>query len=372
VAAGRSGSLRVAALVEELGVEQSLFLFETLLDNAEQLARAKVVEIPDGTYTFTDYLDNDGVELDRRLQITATVTIDGDHFMVDFTGTSAQSRGPLNAVPSSTLAAVYYCVKAVTDPEIPNNGGCYRAIEVKLPEGSLVNPRWPAPVNARTATVKRITDAIFGALHQALPGRLPAANSGELVVMSLSGNDPRDGHRFITSELGAGGMGARPGKDGIDAIETDATNCMNLPAESVELDFPLRINHWRLRTDSGGAGEWRGGLGFVKSFEAVGTAVEISYRGERHFTRPWGVAGGHDGAGAAARVHRSDGSTQELKSKQIVVLQPGELLEIETAGGAGYGDPLRRPRDRVQDDVRDRKVSLEAARAEYGWNYGPA
>jgi N-methylhydantoinase B len=366
VAAGRSGSQRVQALVGELGVEQSLTLFDTLLDSAEKLVRARVLEIPDGTYTFTDYLDNDGVELDRRLQITATVTIAGDRFIVDFTGTSTQSRGPLNAVPSSTLAAVYYCVKAVTDPEIPNNGGCYRAIEVNLPEGSLVNPRWPAPVNARTATVKRITDAIFGALHQALPGQLPAANSGELVVMSLSGIDPRTDQRFITSELGAGGMGARPGKDGIDAIETDATNCMNLPAESVELDFPLRINHCRLRTDSGGAGEWRGGLGFVKSFEAVGTPVEISYRGERHFTAPWGVAGGGDGARAQARVHRSDGRIQELGSKQIIVLGPSERLEIETAGGAGHGDPAARPRDRVRDDVRDRKISAESARDLYG------
>src|SRR5262249_44858905 len=133
-------------------------------------------------------------------------------------------------------------------------------------------------------------------LHQALPGRLPAAPSGELVVMSLSGTDPHTGRRFITSELGAGGMGARPGKDGLDATDTDAPNCSTLPAESVELDFPIRINPWRVRTDSGGAGRWRGGLGFVKSFEAVGTPLEISYRGERHLTAPWGVAGGGPGA----------------------------------------------------------------------------
>ncbi len=370
VAAGRSGCRRVQALVAELGVNQSLAAFETLLNNAERLVRARVAEIPDGAYTFTDYLDNDGVELDRRLQITATVTIEGDRIQVDFTGTSAQARGPVNAVPSSTLAAVYYCVKAVTDPEIPNNGGCYRAIDVHLPEGSLVNPTWPAPVNARTATVKRITDAIFGALHQALPGRLPAANSGELVVMSLSGIDPRTGHRFITSELGAGGMGARPGKDGVDAIETDATNCMNLPAESVELDFPIRINEWRLRSDSGGAGRWRGGLGIVKSFEAVGTSVELSYRGERHETAPWGVAGGHDGMMAKARVVRADGRIDTLGSKQIVALKSGERLVIETAGGAGYGEPSERPRASVQDDLRDRKISPEAARREYGLTEG--
>jgi N-methylhydantoinase B len=366
VAACRSGARRVQDLVRELGIAPAQTLFGTLLDNAERQVRARIAEIPDGTYQFTDYLDNDGVELDRRLQITATVTISGDRFRVDFTGTSSQARGPLNAVPSSTLSAVYYCVKAIADPEIPNNGGCYRAIDVVLPEGTLVNPRWPAPVNARTATVKRITDAIFGALHQALPGRLPAANSGELVVMSLSGYLPGTGRRFITSELGAGGMGARPGKDGVDAIETDATNCMNLPAESVELDFPIRINYWRLRTDSGGAGRWRGGLGFSKSFEAVGADLEISYRGERHFTEPWGIAGGQPGARAAARLYRASGAVETVGSKQIVHLGPGDRFEIETAGGAGYGSPSERPIAEVLADVRDRKVSPEAAARVYG------
>ncbi|HLZ07938.1 MAG TPA: hydantoinase B/oxoprolinase family protein [Chloroflexota bacterium] len=367
VAACRAGGRRVQALVSDLGVDSSLSLFDALLNNAERLTRARIAEIPDGTYTFTDYLDNDGVELDRRLQITATVTIAGDRFKVDFTGTSSQARGPVNAVPSSTLSAVYYCVKAVTDPEIPNNVGCYRAIDVVLPVGSLVNPIRPAPVNARTATVKRITDAIFGALHQALPGRLPAAPSGELLVMSISGIDPRTGQRFITSELGTGGMGARPGKDGIDVIETDATNCMNLPAESIEVDFPIRINHWRLRTDSGGAGQWRGGLGFVKSFEAIGTELELSYRGERHSTAPWGVEGGHDGDNGRARIWRADGQVETVNSKQIVHLQPGERLEVELAGGAGYGDPLKRDRDRIRDDLKDRKISTEAARELYGF-----
>src|SRR5579859_4940870 len=367
VAACRAGGRRVQALVSDLGVDSSLSLFDALLNNAERLTRARIAEIPDGRYTFTDYLDNDGVELDRRLQITATVTIAGDRFKVDFTGTSSQARGPVNAVPSSTLSAVYYCVKAVTDPEIPNNVGCYRAIDVVLPVGSLVNPIRPAPVNARTATVKRITDAIFGALHQALPGRLPAAPSGELLVMSISGIDPRTGQRFITSELGTGGMGARPGKDGIDVIETDATNCMNLPAESIEVDFPIRINHWRLRTDSGGAGRWRGGLGFAKSFEAVDTELQISYRGERHSTAPWGVEGGHDGDNGRARIWRADGQVETVNSKQIVHLQPGERLEVELAGGAGYGDPLKRDRDRIRDDLKDRKISTEAARELYGF-----
>jgi N-methylhydantoinase B len=366
MAACFAGRNRLQEVVGELGADQALAIFATLLDQAERMTRACLADIPDGAYAFTDYLDDDGVERGRRLTIAATVTVAGDRLMVDFTGTSPQARGPLNAVPSSTLSGVYYAVKAITDPAIPNNGGCHRAIEVTLPEGTLVNPRWPAPVNARTATVKRIADVLLGALLKALPGRLPAASSGELLVMALAGFDPATGARFITSELGAGGMGARPGKDGVDAIETDATNCMNLPAEAVELDFPLRINYWRLRPDSGGAGRWRGGLGFEKSFEALGGPVEISHRAERHTTAPWGAEGGASGAMAWGRVRRADGRVEPVGSKEAITLQAGERLEVATAGGGGYGDPRDRPRDRVRDDLRDGKISARAARELYG------
>src|SRR5262249_12024763 len=214
-------------------------------------------------YAFEDWLDNDGVDVDRRVRIRATVRVRGSSMTFDFTGTDPQVRGPFNSVPASTLSAVYYAIRAISDPSIPNNGGCFRAVDAVLPEGTIVNPRPPAPVSCRTATIKRIADAILGALVGALRDRMPAANSGPLLVMAFGGRDPRTGRPFVASELAAGGMGARPKRDGIDAVETDVSNCMNIPVESVEMSFPLRIARAGLWTDSGGPGRFRGGLGLV-------------------------------------------------------------------------------------------------------------
>src|SRR5207244_3979638 len=163
---------------------------------------------------------------------------------------------------------------------IPNNGGCFRAVDAILPEGTIVNPRPPAPVSCRTATIKRIADTILGALVRALPGKMPAASSGTLRVMALGGRDPATGQPFVASELAAGGMGARPDKDGIDVIETDVSNCMNIPVESVEMNFPLRIPRARLWLDSGGAGRFRGGLGLGEVFEATTTDVMVAHAGK--------------------------------------------------------------------------------------------
>jgi len=284
----------------------------------------------------------------------------------DFTGTSPQVRGPFNSVPASTLSAVYYTVRAISDPSIPNNGGCFRAVDAILPEGSLVNPRPPAPVSCRTATIKRLADTILGALVKALPLRMPAANSGTLLVIAFGGTDPDTGRPFVASELAAGGMGARPHKDGIDVIETDVSNCMNIPVESIEMSFPLRIRRARLSPDSAGAGHFRGGLGLEKVFEATTTDVTVSHRGERFASSPWGLRGGLPAARARAFILRRDGRREDLPSKQMLTLHPGDQLWEYIAGGAGYGDPLERDPDLVLADVLDGKVSSAAARAEYG------
>jgi len=229
-----------------------------------------------------------------------------------------------------------------------------------------VNPRPPAPVSCRTATIKRIADAILGAFVRALPQRMPAASSGTLLVMALGGRDPATGDTFVASELAAGGMGARPRKDGIDAIETDVSNCMNIPVESVEMGFPVRIPRTGLWADSGGAGQFRGGLGLVKVFEATGTDIMISHRGERFASAPWGLHGGLPGRSARAFILRRDGRREELPSKQMIELHPGDQLWEYIAGGAGYGDPLERDPAQVLADVLDGKVSHESARETYG------
>jgi N-methylhydantoinase B len=239
-------------------------------------------------------------------------------------------------------------------------------VDAVLPEGTIVNPTPPAPVSCRTATIKRIADTILGALVGALPGKMPAANSGTLLVMAFGGRDPQTGRPFVASELAAGGMGARPDKDGIDTIETDVSNCMNIPVESVEMNFPLRIPRARLWAGSGGAGRFRGGLGLEKVFEATTTDVMVSHRGERFASSPWGLEGGAPGSRAHAFIRRKDGTREELPSKKMIVLHPGDQLWEYIAGGAGYGDPLDREPAAVLADVLDGKISTELAREAYG------
>jgi N-methylhydantoinase B len=366
VAAGRLGGLRLRELTAAHGVETVLGYIDELLARAERLTRAQIETIPDGDYAFEDYLDDDGVDLGRRVKIAVTVRVRGSAMTFDFTGTDGQVRGPFNSVPASTMSAVYYAVRAIADASIPNNGGCFRAVDAVLPEGTIVNPRPPAPVSCRTATIKRIADTILGALVGALPGRMPAASSGTLLVMAFGGRDPETGQAFVASELAAGGMGARPTKDGIDVIETDVSNCMNIPVESVEMNFPLRIARARLRADSGGAGRWRGGLGLEKVFEATTTDVTVSHRGERFASAPWGLEGGGPGVSAHAFIVRRDGSREDLPSKKMIVLHPGDQLWEYIAGGAGYGDPLERDPELVRADVLDGKITREAASAAYG------
>jgi N-methylhydantoinase B len=195
---------------------------------------------------------------------------------------------------------------------------------------------------------------------------MPAANCGQLLVLSFGGVDPLTGRRFVTSELGAGGMGARPTKDGLDAIDTDVTNCMNSPVEAIELDHPLRIIKNRLWEGSGGAGEYRGGLGYEKVFEVVRGEVVLAHRGERFFSQPWGLFGGRPAPRSRAFVKRRDGHSEEIPSKGMYTLQPGDQLHVFVAGGGGYGDPLKRDPQRVLEDVLDRKVSLVEARDVYG------
>jgi N-methylhydantoinase B len=365
VAAGRLGGTRLRELFARHGTAAVLAYIDELLARAETLTRREIEAIPDGTYTFADWLDNDGVD-DRPVKIQVAVTVRASSMTFDFTGTSPQVRGPFNSVPASTLSAVYYAIRAVSDPTIPNNGGCFRAVDAILPEGSLVNPHPPAPVSCRTATIKRIADAILGALVKALPQRMPAANSGTLLVMAFGGTDPETGRPFVASELAAGGMGARPGKDGIDVIETDVSNCMNIPVESVEMSFPLRIRRARLSAGSAGAGQFRGGLGLEKVYEATATDITVSHRGERFASSPWGLHGGGPAPRARAFIVRADGRREDVPSKKMLTLHPGDQLWEYVAGGAGYGDPLERDADRVLADVLDGKISAETARTDHG------
>ena len=358
------GRHRLQALYEEYGAATDEYL-DGLLDYAERLTRARIAEIPDGTWRFTDYMDNDGIELDRRVPITATVRVEGDAVTVDFTGTSPQVAGPINAPWSGGAGSAYFAIRCVTDPSIPNNQGCYRPIDVVIPEGTLLNPRHPAPVAIRAHTLKRAADVVLGALVQAVPDRVPAAPAGSISCVSFGGVDPRTGERYGLSDIVAGGSGGRPGGDGIEVVDTDVSNCMNIPAEAIEMDYPLRVRSYRLRRDSGGAGRYRGGTGTVRVLEAVRGTMTCSYRSERHFTPAWGLFGGRPGAVWSTEVVRGAGEVEPVPSKRAFTLAEGDALRILSGGGGGHGSPLDREPRQVLADVLDGKVSADAARSAY-------
>ena len=359
IAAAKIGAIRLNDLATKYGGNAALAMFGALIDRAEEMTRAAIRRIPQGTYRFVDWLDNDGIDLDQRIRIEVAATVGDGEIHFDLTGTGPQVRGPVNCVPSGSLAAACFAVRAVTDPAIPNNGGCFRAISLTLPEGSLVNPQEPAPVNARTATIKRITGCMLSALAQALPDKVPAPAAGQLLVLAFGGAW-EDGRPFVTAELIAGGSGAGSDRDGVDAIETDATNCMNLSAEAMEMEAPIRIKRMALRTDSGGDGTFRGGLGLIKEFEILDNVkgpVSLSHRGERHFVAASGLAGGESGAKAHSEIIRGDGRREVISSKIVTDLKAGDRLLVETAGGGGWGPQLERAADAVALDDANGKVS---------------
>ena len=360
VAACSIGARRVGELAERYGSNHLPAIAEELLGRSERLARRAIERIPDGRYQYVDWLDNDGVALDEPVRIEVTAKVAGDRVCIDFEGTSPQVRGPFNCVPSGAYAGAYFAVIAMTDPSIPINGGCFRPIELRLPEGSIVNPREPAPVNSRTSTIKRIAGSIIGALRQARPEDAPADAASALHVLAFGGTR-EDGSRYVVGELIASGSGASRGKDGVDVIETDGSNCMNLPVEALEMDVPIRMHRSELRPDSGGRGEFRGGLGISREYEVLAGEVVFTHRGERHRRPARGAAGGGAGACAHSVIRRASGAEEVIPSKTLVRLQPGDRVEVNTAGGGGYGDPAARVADRRAADVAGGKVS-EAAR----------
>src|SRR3984957_4636505 len=355
IAACTIGARRFAELAERFGDNQLAAICDELLARSERLTRAALARVPSGTYRYVDYLDNDGIDLDKPIRIEIAATVADGTIEFDFAGTSAQDKGPMNCVPSGSLAAACWAVRALTDPEIPTNGGCFRPIRLKLPPGTIVNPEAPAPVNARTATIKRIAGCMVGALAPVMRDKVPAAAAGELLVLAFGGKNAAG--NYVVGELIAGGSGAGPRQDGVDAIETDATNCMNLPAEALEMEAPIRLHRIALRAGSGGAGEWRGGLGLIREYEVLDGDISFSHRGERHFSAAAGLNGGQEGARARSVIHRADGNEEVIPSKIATTLHPGDRLTVETAGGGGYGDPRQRRPERLAADIADGKVS---------------
>jgi len=354
----------VLSLCEEYGKDVLLKATEELMARSELMTRRKIEEIPDGVYTAEDYIDHDGVELEKRVKIKATVTIKGPEMVVDFDGTSPQTKGPINSTAGSSASAVYFVVRSITDPTIPNNAGCYRPIKILLPKASVLNPVPPAPVNARIPTVTIVGDVVMEAMAKAMPSKARATN-GFSASQSFGGKDPLTGEPFVFMDFIGGGEGARPMKDGTDGRDSGIANCANIPAEVIEMNYPLLVKELSLWQDSGGAGRYRGGLGVVKRYDVLRGEVKLGYQGERQNTAPPGLFGGQPGKKEEVYILRKNGGKESVPSKGLKTLYPGDQLIIYVSGGGGFGNPQERNQESIKQDLLDGKISEEICNKHY-------
>jgi N-methylhydantoinase B len=323
-----------------------------------------VRSIPPGTYRFVDHLDDDGVNMDSPVKIAVAVTVEGDELTVDLEGTSPQVRGAINSTLSFAKSAVYFAVRSVMDSDAPNNAGFFRPIHVKAPLGCLVNPRPPAAVAARGISGFRLIDAMFGALAQAIPERVRAAGEGGTTSYSFGCYDA-DGRFSLFREaiMGAWGGGCR--REGIDGIANGAANISNAPIEMVENQAPIRVERYELVPDSGGAGEWRGGMSVLRQLRFLGERATLQLRSDRRRHSPYGLMGGRDGE-VSNNLLDDGGKWQQLPTKFTRPLAKGQAVRHTTAAAGGYGDPRRRDPELVLADVIDGKVTPEGAERDYG------
>jgi len=336
--ANHLASARLVELAERMGHDALTEVMHATQQHAEQLARASIEELPDGSSTFEDELDGDGVD-EGPVTIRVALTIDGGDIRLDFTGTADQVAGSVNAPLAVTLSACYFAVRAMTDPSIPANAGTYRVVDVVAPEGSVVNPRPLAAVAAgNVETSQRIVDVVLGAFAQIVPDRVPAASQGTMNNTLVGGLDPRTGREFSYYETVAGGQGARPDADGMSGVHTHMTNTRNTPIEAFELAYPMRVIEYRLRDGSGGAGAHRGGDGIRRVLEVLADRATLTLLTERRIHAPWGVAGGQDGARGRNALVR-DGQEEALPPKVTCPLRRGDRIVLETPGGGGWGAP---------------------------------
>jgi N-methylhydantoinase B len=334
------GEANLRRLAARTGVEAFVSACAQMLDGSERAMRAMIARIPDGRYEFEDFLDDDGISPDP-IRIHAAVEVRGEEITIDLTGCGHQAVGPINATLASSQSAISYAVMAVADTEIPANAGCYRPIRTIAPEGLIVNARHPAPVANRVAVSHRLATTILGALHQAIPGRVPAAYYGVSYVCSFQ-TIGEDGERGVLVEIEVGGSGAYADADGLSAYTFGMHNNSNIPAEMIESEMPLTVVGYGLVPGSGGAGRHRGGLGLFREWRIDSPEAIFTANLERFKHRPYGLEGGEPGREGRLFIIR-DGAREAMGSKvNNLRLKRGDIVRLETSGGGGYGDPATR------------------------------
>lgn len=371
VAANRRACARLQALAAKYGTATICNIMQEIQDYSERLMRHQLSALPDGEAVFEDICDGDGIiedggPDDKPFKIRMKVTKKGDQIAVDFAGSSSKVSGPINAPLAVTASGVYCALKMIADPTslISPNSGAWRPIKVTAPKGSVVNAEFPSPVvYANTEMAHRVCDMMFGAMAQFLPANVMACSQGTSGVVTFGGMDARTGQPYVSYEVVKGGIGARPTKDGINAVSAGIANTMNTPIEVVELSFPLRLDCYELVDDSGGPGRYRGGLGVRRAWTVLDETCHATVCFERTVSAPFGVCGGQNAKPAKVAVRLPDGTEQRLNSKQSFIAARGATIVVEAPGGGGYGNAAARDPATLANDLQQGYVTEETTAA---------
>ncbi|MGB1843473.1 MAG: hydantoinase B/oxoprolinase family protein [Thalassobaculaceae bacterium] len=374
IAANRRATERLGALADKYGVDVLVATMAEVLNYSEKMMRTLLARLPDGKSTFEDFCDGDGVieegdAEDQTFRIKMTVEKTGEHISVDFSGTDDAVSGPMNAPLSVTASGVFCALKTIIDPDglIPPNSGCWRTITVSAPKGCVLNAEFPSPVvYANHEISHRVCDMTFGAVAEFWPDNTMACSQGTSAVITFGGEDPRNKQRYVSYETIKGGFGARPNKDGINAIASGISNTMNTPIEILEMSFPVRVNEYVLVTDSGGAGRFRGGLGASRTWTVLDHKARASACLERTKSAPFGLSGGKPGLAAKIWTEALNGDKGIAPGKGGFDVPNGGQIHLRVPGSGGFGDPSERDINAIKEDVLDGYISEEAAETHYG------
>jgi len=366
VGAARLGERRMAELIERYGKATVLDSTEMLSAYSENRVRRTVAAWPDGESEGESFVDHDGIDLTRPIRIHVKVKKTGARLHFDFSASSDQTQGPANIRPPLVRAACAYCLVALVDRFLPINQGIARVIEATFREGSVVDPRFPAAVNTYMPTALTVAEAVLRALAPFIPDKRISGGSGSAALV-LGGRDAASNRAYVHYEIFSGGTGARAGKDGVSATAFHLSNCKTAPIEIIESEFPTRVERFEMIAGSGGAGQWRGGLGFARDYRILADEVRFSMRTDKHAIEPFGSDRGLPGGRGACIINPGTSRETRLPSRfGDHRLQRNDVLRVERPGGGGLGDPLKRPVDQVVEDVRQGYVSAAEARAHYG------
>ena len=356
IASCRLGVRRFMEVVDVHGLPSVLSAFDEIISRTAMRMRAAITEIPDGVYTFNDFMDADGINT-YDIPICLTLTVKGERIYLNFDGTSPQVKGNINTTMNAVQASVNYALIAALDSEMPSNQGVLDVVDINCAPGTLLNCVFPAPVAARAHACQRVIDVVLGALSKALPENVIAAANGANTTAVFSGIDPRTNKPYLYFETLGGGMGARATKDGKDGVQVGITNTSNLPVESIEQEYPLRVEEYSFVEDSGGAGKYRGGMGLRRVLMPVDHECVFNGAGERFRYQPWGLFGGLAGGSGRFTIWDADGERRLDDKPNEVEVVPGTRITVETPGAGGYGVPSERAAEALQIDQKSGKYS---------------